>query len=136
MQTAAFAVIIIIMMWISLQSLLYVAFLFFNLTEEDISREISIVNMVTSIIAVSTMLYLGCKYSGSPSRSMSWRHKLSKVNGAVTIWALTRFALGVFGIFNRFSEEGVSHYISNYNPGRDNLPLMIYIINLITSEII
>jgi len=127
---------LLIMLWCVLVGVLYIALWVSKFTESDFSRMQSVVNIILSFVAIVSMIYMACKFSGRPYKSLSWKHKLIHVNGALGFWSITRLIIGIIGLFTDYSQEAVSGYFESYDPHTDAIPMMVTIINLIISEIL
>ena len=60
---------------------------------------ITVINFVLPSLAVISVMYLQCKFSGVPKRD-EYKSRLKKLHVAVIIWSITRFARAVTSLWD------------------------------------
>lgn len=105
--------------------------------QEDISREIGIVNFSLPAVALFGMVFLQIKFSGVPARSQMWKSQLKKINVVTVFWSIARLASGIDNILAEYSDSSISNNITNKTDHAiDTVAAAFMILSLIISEVV
>ena len=109
-----FNVIIISFGLFACQIVLSILFALKILPADNLVLAITVINFVLPSLAVLSVFYLQCKFSGVPKRD-EYKSRLKKLHVAVIIWSITRFARAVTSLWDINLLFGMMINISNPN---------------------
>ena len=85
-----------------------------KMNTSDLGYEISFMNIGTSLIFISVIIYLSVKFSGSPFRAREWGTRLKRAVTMMVIWIITRTTNGIINLFGEYSSDTDAGFYSEY----------------------
>jgi hypothetical protein len=91
--------------WLCLQGTLYIMYIFNDLDDSQLRRELGISNIIFAGFAVALMVCLQLNYSGSPVRSEEWRDRLKLISWVLLVWTTGRVYIGSISLAESYSDN-------------------------------
>lgn len=120
-----------IVVWSFLQLLLYIFLLAGKMHTIELSYEISFMNIGTSLVFLSVIIYLSVKFSGSPFRAAEWGDRLKRAVCMMLTWIITRILNGIINLFGAFSSDTEVGFYSEFDSSSDETDYLIDVVFLI-----
>ncbi|CAG9325231.1 unnamed protein product [Blepharisma stoltei] len=90
---------VLTIIWLLVESGLYVLYFKGIVRNEDIQFELSSVNLLCSMFVFIFLIFLHINYSSTPFKSNTARDKLQRITSIMFLWTIARYIKGFYEIF-------------------------------------
>lgn len=122
-----------LIIYMILQALMTILYLFKQITFVNLIMEMSIIITVVCSFALIFIFSLFCKYSGQPYLNVEYRRKVRAVLKVFCIWSVLKLAKGVAGFIDDDDKNFMRSVLQGYSFGKSNRwqSILIVIIYLV-----